>query len=135
VLSKYVPSADSGIPRDEGSLRFGLTRGLSLTVSFPALLGVSEVPFEGDELLPLLVSSADDELLEDLFMSGRIIKKKTGKTTAAATKKTTRSAHNPNRVFDFDVGFSFPIYGSGTFRCVGIRSSENWNWRGVDGLN
>jgi hypothetical protein len=101
-------------------------------VLFSVLLEVSEVPFEAAELFPL-VSSADD--VEDLFMSGRIIKKKTGKTTAAATKKTRRSAHSPSRVFDLDVGFSFPIYGSGTFRCVGIRSSENWNWRGVDGLN
>jgi len=121
VLSKYVPMADGGIPRDEGSLRFGCAVTVFVSPAFPPA-GWPAVP-SLDELFPPLASFEDCELLEEWVWPALITRKKMGKTMAAATRKTRRMAHRAKRVFDFDVGFS--KYGSGTLRAkVGIRSSE-----------
>lgn len=121
VLSKYVPMASGGIPRDEGSLRFGWTVTEVVSPGFPPA-GRLEVP-SLDESFPPLASFEDCEVVEEWLRPGLITRKKMGKTTAAATRKTRRTAHRAKRVLDFDVGFS--KYGSGTLRAkVGIRSSE-----------
>ena len=121
VLSKYVPIADGGIPRDEGSVRFGWTVTGFVSLEFPPP-GAAGFPLLG-ELFPPFPSFEDCALLEEWLRPGLITRKKMGKTTAAATRKTRRRAHRPKRVFDFDVGFS--KYGSGGLRGeAGRRSLE-----------